>query len=215
MQIQEQAWQAALSHGGCICLKPVCHTGCQCRYCGKPSLPSTATFGTNLLMSHCSVGQPRALPGRQATSRLSAEPASHRNCRCPGEKATHPLLPLPSTHTHPGAAAVQGKQRDTQPLLPFWLFLYEDLYLCQEKAVGENHSAVPAAMSGVFNSEPRQRCTGKNLRSLLLAGDCIHLPRYLSKDLHGQHKQGRDFCHMQHTVRGWQDRFCCFLPLRG
>lgn len=159
MHIQAQVLQAALSHR-------VPHR-VPVQVLWQTFTLSTTTFGTSLLMSHCSVGQPCALPGLQAISRLSAESASHRELQVPSGEGYTPLA-SPALHTQPPRGSCHHLQfranRTHSPFCPSGVFFFcmrVSKQLCQAKAVGENHIAVPTAMSGVFNSKSRQRCIGK------------------------------------------------------
>lgn len=115
-----------LSHRGCVCPKPH-RVPVQVLWQTFTSLHSH-TLGTGFLVSHCSVGQPCALPSLQAASSLSAESASDRKLQVPSGKGCTPLT-TPALHTHPPMGSCQhlqlGAERGTHR--PFWFFLYEDL----------------------------------------------------------------------------------------
>lgn len=140
-------------------------TRCQCRYCGKPSRPSTATFGTSILMSHCSVGQPCVLCLVYRQPPDSLQSASQGKLQVPRGEGCTPLT-TPTMHMHPPWAAAStcssGQAGDTQPLL-FFSVCGSLTASIQTRMPGKGSSgrsivAVPAATPGVF-SELGQRCT--------------------------------------------------------
>lgn len=73
---------------------------------------------------------------------------------CPAWAPTHGHLPQREGHRASSALLFFSCMRISN---------HFDPNKCQAKAVGENHIAISAATSGVFNSALRQRCTGKVL----------------------------------------------------